>query len=269
MQIHWAARRGDNLAVDRQLRRGVNVDAKDDEGKTPLMYAAEGRRSGLATLKRLVDRGASVNAVSTTLQDTPLALAAKSGKPEKVQFLLSAGADPHFVNKSGYTAVTNVSASSDAGPLAVLEILLKAGADPNVITEYGECPLRIALYTGHFPAVRLLLSYEANRDPAKMTELMWAIAFGSVDEVDAEIRGGGDLSARNHWEMTPWLLSLLTGDVAKAELLLDKGANLSDQGRCGKTNLMYPVSCDHAKMTDWLLARARISMPPTNSATRH
>ena len=45
MQIHWAAKRGDNVAIQRQLGRGVNVDAQDDEGKTPLMYAAEGRRA--------------------------------------------------------------------------------------------------------------------------------------------------------------------------------------------------------------------------------
>ncbi len=253
MQIHWAAKRGDNFAVERQLRRGVDVNAMDVEGKTPLMCAAEGQRAGLATLELLVERGANVNAVSGTPQDTPLGLAARNGRPEMVRFLLSAGADPRFMNQSGYTAITNVPAWRDTGHLAVLKILLEAGADADVVSDYGECPLRVALRAGNTPALRLLLKYGADRDPGKMTELMWAIVLGSVDEVTVAIDRGGDLSARNYWEMTPWLLCIQTGSVVKADLLLHKGVNVDDRGRCGQTNLMYAVACDHAEMTRWLL----------------
>ena len=41
MQIHLAAKRGDNLVIERHLRRGVSVDAKDEDGKTPLDRALE------------------------------------------------------------------------------------------------------------------------------------------------------------------------------------------------------------------------------------
>jgi ankyrin repeat protein len=137
MQIHLAAKRGDNRAIERFLRRGVHADATDNEGKTPLMYAAEGRRSSLATLELLIDCGANTNAVSKSLHDTPLTLAARSGKPERVRLLLNAGADPHVVSDSGYTAITNIPAYNDAGHMAVLELLLEAGADPNVISTYS------------------------------------------------------------------------------------------------------------------------------------
>ena len=102
--------------------------------------------------------------------------------------------------------------------------------------------------------MQVLLRHGADRKPAGFTELMWAIALGSVEDVDRELHRGADLAARDYWEMTPWLLSLSTGDVDKAGLLLSAGAKLDDRGRCGKTNLMYAVSCNHAAMTRWLLA---------------
>ncbi|MEX0714509.1 MAG: ankyrin repeat domain-containing protein [Pirellulales bacterium] len=254
MQIHWAAKRGDHEAIHRQLRRGQSIEALDGEGETPLMLASESRHAGVATLELLVKAGADVNAVSVELGKTPLALAARAGDLAKVRYLLEAGADPRFVNRSGYTAITNVPAGRDADQLAVLELLLEAGADPNVVSRYGECPLRAATREGNFEAVRMLLRHGADRAPAGFNDLMWAIAIGTVEDVASELRRRADLAARDCWEMTPWLLSLLTGDIAKAGLLLEAGADLNDRGRCGKTALMYPVSCNHVEMTRWLLA---------------
>ena len=255
MQLHSAAYRGDHEAVNRQLGRGTPVDAMARDGKTPLMCAAEGPQANVSTLKLLIAAGAKVNAVSTELEYTPLSLAADSGDSAKVRCLLDAGADPRFVNSSGCTAITNVTEFTDAGHLEVLEMLLRAGANPDSVTKYGECPLRIAIRTGDFQAVRVLLQHNASREPAQFTDLMWAIAIGSVDDVSRQLSRGADLSARSYWEMTPWLLSLLVGDIRKFQLLLDAGAHVDDRGRCGKTNLMYPVSCNHVEMTRWLLGQ--------------
>lgn len=253
MQIHYAARRGDVDAIRRQGGRGVNVDARDDAGETPLMYASASSHSSLATLEFLVGEGADVNAVSKTLERTPLFLAAASGRPEIVRFLLAKGANPRFVNANRYSAVTNVPVHVDEAHLEVLRILLEAGCDPNVISVYGECPLRIALGVGNFQAMRVLLDHGARRDTVGMSELMWAIALGSLAEVRALLERGEDLSSHNVWEMTPMLLAILTGEVDKAECVLEKGARLSDRGRCGRTNLMYAASRDHADMTRWLI----------------
>ena len=254
MQIHWAAKRGDHKALNRHLRAGIPVNACDDEGQTPLMCAAESRRADISTLRLLIDAGADVNAVSAQLETTPLMQAASAGDLAKVVCLLNAGANPRFANRKGYTAITNLPVHRGPGYLDVLERLLLGGADPNLITEYGECPLRIAISRGNFQALQALLRHGASRKPASFTELMWAIALGSVEDVDREIHRGADLAARDYWEMTPWLLNLLTGDVNKARLLLSAGAKVDDRGRCGKTNLMYAVSCNHTAMTLWLLA---------------
>src|ERR687895_308528 len=72
LPIHWAARRGDHSAIERQMGRGIAVDAADEDGKTPLMHATEGRLASVDTLRLLVEAGANVNAVSTGLEYTPL-----------------------------------------------------------------------------------------------------------------------------------------------------------------------------------------------------
>ncbi|MBI3864159.1 MAG: ankyrin repeat domain-containing protein [Planctomycetia bacterium] len=254
MQIHWAAMRGDLQAVTCYLDSGVTIDARNENGETALICAAGDRRADVAIVQFLIDAGADVNAVSRQLEHTPLMRAAAAGDLAKVACLLNAGANPRFVNRSGYTAITNLPFHRGPNHLDVLEKLLAAGVDPNVITEYGECPLRIAISWGNFRAVRQLLHHGVDREPAGFSDLMWVIAVGSVEDVGREIGRGADLAARDYWSMTPWLLSLLTGDVDKARLVLKAGANFDDRGRCGKTNLMHSVTCNHVEMTKWLLA---------------
>ncbi len=101
--------------------------------------------------------------------------------------------------------------------------LLDAGADPNVITKYCESPLRVSSNLGRFDVVGLLLGSGA--DPAQLgwTALFSEIAFGTLESIKPLLDQGADLTARDFWNRTPWLLALQVGDVAKAELLLVAG----------------------------------------------
>lgn len=254
-QLHWAARRGDTAEVLRQLARGVPVDARDDDGRTPLMEAAEGRLAGVTTLKVLLEEGADVNAVSENLQETPLALAARAGEPTKVTCLLDAGADVAFVNQTGYSVITGLPGRKREGELSMLRLLIERGADPNQISSYGESPLIAACRTGNRRAVELLVELGADRNQTGYSDLMWAIAVGAVDEVAEKLRAKPELDWRDCWELTPWLLSLLVGDPGKAELLLNAGARADVCGHCGQTGLMYACAGGHAEMVRWLLSR--------------
>lgn len=254
MQIHFAARRGDIRALKRQLTSSVDVNTRDRNEKTPLMHAAEDCRAHIDTLQWLIDQGAEINGPCSSVQETPLQLAARSGKIDKVRFLLAQGADPRYVSPQGYTAITTLPAYLDPAHLEILKLLLQADADPNATSAYGESPLRIALREGNFAAVRLLLEYGADRDSVQMSDLMWTIALGSVEQVAAEIRAGADLSSRNEWEMSPWLLSLQTGDFDKAKLVWEQGADLTDRDRSSQTPLMHAVLAKHIEMTAWLIS---------------
>lgn len=252
MQIHWAAKRGDNAAIERQLRRGIAVDAADREGRTPLMFAIEGRRASLATLQLLVARGADVNAVSSQFHRTPLTLAVESGRPDYVRFLLDSGANLHHVNDWGYTALA-LATLDDPGHLEVLEMLLQAGASPEVSSCRDEGLLLDALQNGNFAAARMLLKYGASRQSVEHSPLSLAVALGTVDDVVAELRRLGHDANRECARPGPWLKAVFSGDIAKAELLKQRGANLDECYSCDETSLMIAASRNQSSFVRWLL----------------
>ena len=56
--IHKSADQGDLAKVDVHLQKGAGVDARDEFGRTPLMWGAE----DLDVVRYLVEKGADVNA---------------------------------------------------------------------------------------------------------------------------------------------------------------------------------------------------------------
>ena len=90
--LHWAARYGFSALARVLLQNGALPNCEDDEGKTPLHYAAEGSgQPGAAA--QLLCRGGHVDAVCAAL-DTPLHLAAMMGNTAVAAVLLMRGADP-------------------------------------------------------------------------------------------------------------------------------------------------------------------------------
>ena len=256
MQIHFAAKRGDIKALQRQLARDINVDERDQEQKTPLMHAAEDCRAQLNTLQLLIDRGAKINDSCSSLQETPLLLAARSGRIDKVRFLLAQGANPHYVSSQGYSALTTLPVFSDPAHLQILDLLLRAGADPNVVSAYGESPLRNALREGNFAAVQLLLAHGADRASVQMTDLMWAICLSSVEQVAAEIRAGADLSARNDWEIDALASQPADGQHRKSKTPVESGGTTDRRGSL-RTHTIDVCSYGEARRDDGLAHLAR------------
>src|SRR5882724_8200363 len=72
------------------LDSGADVNAREQENETPLMYAAVEGHTEVALL--LISRGADVNAASVN-KETALGRAAMRGRNETVEALISKGAD--------------------------------------------------------------------------------------------------------------------------------------------------------------------------------
>src|SRR6266852_743961 len=88
------------------IEYGADIDARDDDGWTPLSWASRGHhfKDG-SVLRLLLECGADVNARATDDGFTSLHRASKNGELEIVRLLLKHGADVEVVNNDDKTAL--------------------------------------------------------------------------------------------------------------------------------------------------------------------
>lgn len=87
--------------IDTIIQSGAEIDARDEHGWTPLMWASW---SGLTkTATRLIELGANTQ-IADYKGNTALMLAALRGNTEIVEFLINRGVDRNFATLHGKTA---------------------------------------------------------------------------------------------------------------------------------------------------------------------
>src|SRR5579864_7753098 len=119
---YYQAVRNNDVPALRTLLKTAGVNAKDQRGTTPLMYAAA--YGSLEAMKVLISAGADVNAKNAF---DATALLWSAGDLAKVRFLVSKGADVNARSKQGRTPLI-VGASFDGG-FDVVKFLIEKGAD--------------------------------------------------------------------------------------------------------------------------------------------
>lgn len=259
MQIHDYARRGDIAGVARELASGVDVDCRESNtGRTVLEIVTRSIAlqiepilpyPNMDMIHFLVEQGAVI---------TPLAFqdVVEFGDLEMIKLFLTFGAKADTLDENGCGKLTSAawghSAPDDTSLIPILELLIEQGADMNNVCQGKYSALLIASERGRFDAVRYLLDRGADAETLGWTDLMCAIVFGTLDEVEALLAPGPSLGKRDMWERTPWLLSLQVGDLNKAQRLLAAGSERNVLGYEGRTPCMY--AADHPHVLEWLIA---------------
>lgn len=180
-----------------------------------------------------------------------------AGDPVAVESLIKRGADLHYRFEKGYGALIDAVHGRDVflddRLLDLLRLLIGHQVDLNGISSYGESGLRVLSRLGRFDAVHLLLEAGAEEAQLQWTPLIRAVAIGTLDDIRTLLDAGAPLEDRDWWSRTAWLMVLQTGDLAKAALLAERGANLEAVGHCAKPPLFYPIECHRTAMLRWLL----------------
>ena len=131
-------RNGDPLVVDLFVAAGMDPNARDGSGVTPLMrFAMEGNSEAV---QRLIAKGADVNAKDNTGQ-TALIAAAGYGRTAIVQLLIDKGADVNAQGTEGETALMQAALN---GYAIIAKLLLDRGADVQAKTKSGKTALSYA-----------------------------------------------------------------------------------------------------------------------------
>ncbi|MGA2612124.1 MAG: ankyrin repeat domain-containing protein [Spirochaetia bacterium] len=127
--------------VQAAISKGLDVNAKDKEGYTLLMHAANNQNPLVITT--LLKAGADINARDTAFGGTALVWAAGwNQNPEVITVLLAAGADINAMDNYGRTPL--MAAARDNRNPEVLTTLLKAGADGKVKNNTGKTAFDLA-----------------------------------------------------------------------------------------------------------------------------
>lgn len=101
--LHAAAAAGHADIVELLLNAGADANARDKFGQTVLWKVA--RNGDLAITRLLLARGADVEARDFDSEQTPLMQAVLLDRPEVVNALLAAGADPRATDADGLSAL--------------------------------------------------------------------------------------------------------------------------------------------------------------------
>jgi ankyrin repeat protein len=165
--LRAAALGNDTETIRIMVDAGVDVNAGDLPGITPLMMAA-GWSGNLPAVKILLAKGAKVNAVSAPVMGlpskngpsefgllTPLLMAAPFGPPELIRVLLDAGADVNAKDVRGMTPLM-LALATDRQDRAIIGMLLEHGADPQIKSHLNETAVDWAHRTGLRPGLELL-----------------------------------------------------------------------------------------------------------------
>ena len=201
-----AARKGDNAAIEKNLRKGVPIESTTDKGETPLCLAVI--NGHVSTITTLLSRNAQIEArtkkgltpllcarenVSTSRTavmhallsaganldardekgDTALHQAVRRSRPDWVEFLLPFPPNLEIRNNTGETALlcaTDFPALTYAKDiLKTVQLLLDAGADVKAADDKGQTADLIAI-----KAMALKTGYE---------EKYWSVYVELVDKL--------------------------------------------------------------------------------------
>ena len=223
---------GDAAMVEEVLKRGGDPNQTDSTGATALMWAVP----DMEKARRLLERGANVNARSTNLGRTPFLIAAGyPGTVELLTMLLEHGAELRTKDTAGFSALAAAMVSAD---LEVVRFLIARGLDPNDVPVLA---VRAAFARARPAMIDYLMSHGLKVPP---DILIGAANWQSPDLIARWIKTGADVNARSGpYGSTP-LMKAASSELAGAhtlQLLLESGANANAESTEGERPLDWAI----------------------------
>lgn len=254
--LHMASNRGYTDMMEKLLLSGADPDARDYDGCTPLIKAAQANHFG--AMKMLLEHGANVSHHDPQgIQALHVVAGLTDGHQEIAAALLEKGGNIEARTHDGQTPLHLASAY---GSESMVSFLLDRGADREALTSV-DCitPLVVASIWGRSDAVRILLSRGAriqavtNHSSTALTQAAAQDNLALISQILAVPDGKDVLDWRDRDGCTALFAAASMGSIASAMRLLDEGADANSTQHTGKTPLLAALGQGHTSLARMLV----------------
>ena len=251
--LHLASRAGKIEVVKLLVERKADLDSKDNFGYTPLSLASIQHR--IKVVKFLVERKADLDAKD----ETPLSWASKKGHTEVVKFLVEKKASLEAKEEDGRTPLH---LASEKGHTEVVKFLVENKADLEAKNINDRTPLHLASEWGRTEVVKFLVERKASleaKDNDGQTPLSEASENGHTEIVkflvEHLVERKADLDAKDKWGYTPLIRASGKGHLEVVKFLVEKKANLEAKDINGRTPLHLASEWGRTEVVKFLVEK--------------
>ncbi len=230
------------------ISRGADVNARNDEGKTPLMMHT---KKDAAMWNVFLDAGVDVNQVDEQ-GNTSLHLAVMLS-PEMVPRLLESGVKINAQAKNGMTPLC-AAVQSHSCPLETVKQLLEAGADVNLHGEISS--LRTALHYEKTAVAHLLVDAGADVKGSLQRGALLPLAIRLWDtELIRKMLKGEDVDPKDQAVVEALCAAAGCGNTEICALLLEKGVDVNAENGSRETAISLAIAQNEEETVRFLLEK--------------
>lgn len=239
----------DEISLSEALNNGVNINARNHRGETPLMFAA--KCQNLEMVKLFLKHNPSLDAANI-YGENALVLSFKNSTLDIAELLIDNGIDIN--SPDPLTGSTALIESVKAKNLSFTEKLLEKGANIQLRDENNDNALTFAIKNNNANLVNMLMNADLSyKNDKAFKEFMLATIFNDQEAINNFLDKGFNVNSVDINGFTPLMLASITNNVNLVKLLISKNADMNIRDNGGSTALMYAVQNNNIEIIDTIL----------------
>jgi ankyrin repeat protein len=244
--LHHASQKNHPEIVEFLIKKGIPVNIKDAQGKTPLWYACE--ENNYEAAETLVNNGCDIN-ITGDWNPLDRASSASYDGIEVVKLLIDNGANVNLV-VGGSSHIALASALRQEN-IEASKLLIKNGSNVNHIDAKGETPMMNMVYFDREDHLKLLFTNNAHtkgKHSYSGEEILHHAAFGGYPGmIKILIENKASLNPTNNQGKTPLHIAVERNKPKAVKELLAANSDLTIRDQNGQTAYEIALKTNNAK----------------------